>query len=583
MSKLSIEQKSILELLSDRRRSFLIPDYQRPYAWTEEQCQVLWEDIFTFAFPDNNKDAFDEENAEYFLGSIVTFKNKDNKLEVIDGQQRLTTILLFLRAFYDKFEFMIDNDTINTRKIIEKCIWKTDAREVADKDVLKIESEVAMDDAKEEFISILKTGEVLDSQKSNYAVNYRFFRRKIDELKEKTDGILADFAIRTVQNCILLPIEAESEDSAMRIFSTLNNRGLPLSDADIFKYHFYLFYSNRGEKDKFIKIWQNLESMSEKIFTPQQGTPMDELFTLYMYYLRAKKGIVDTTTQSLRDFYETAGNKKSETKDYSFFHNPKTLEDLQSLVIFWQKIKEQNADFFSKEVLKRLYVLNYAPNKMWSYILSVYFIANKDENDALNNEKLLPFLKKVTLMTLAYAVINPGVNQLRGPIFKEMKEIAEGREPNFIDGKINEANIEAFKSFDFWNGRPITRSILTWYAFENPNQQLLSLDENLQIEHIYSRKRSEINREISDKHLESLGNKIMLEKTINVRASDFHFDDKKDFYMGIKTRDEVGEPSKIAEFKDLVKFKKFEENEIENRENQIFNLLSTELKNEKML
>ena len=94
-----------------------------------------------------------------------------------------------------------------------------------------------------------------------------------------------------MNNCILLPIEAESQDTALRIFSTLNDRGMPLSDSDIFKAQFYKFYTAKGEKDIFIKRWKGLEELSEKIFHPQNGTPMDELFTRYMYFVRAQMGI----------------------------------------------------------------------------------------------------------------------------------------------------------------------------------------------------------------------------------------------------------------------------------------------------
>jgi uncharacterized protein with ParB-like and HNH nuclease domain len=114
MSKLNVDQKTISDLLSDKRSDFLIPDYQRPYAWNEEQCQALWDDIFVFSFPNNDYEAFDD-NDEYFLGSIVTFKNDNGKSEVIDGQQRLTTLMLMLRAFYDKFANMQDTNSKLTR------------------------------------------------------------------------------------------------------------------------------------------------------------------------------------------------------------------------------------------------------------------------------------------------------------------------------------------------------------------------------------------------------------------------------------------------------------------------------------
>ena len=106
MSKLNIDQQTIRQLFSDKKADFLIPDYQRPYAWGENECQTLWDDIFTFAFPDNDYSKFDSDSDEYFLGPIVTFKNENAKLEVIDGQQRLSTLMLLIRAFYSKFENM---------------------------------------------------------------------------------------------------------------------------------------------------------------------------------------------------------------------------------------------------------------------------------------------------------------------------------------------------------------------------------------------------------------------------------------------------------------------------------------------
>ena len=100
MSKLNKKKKSIELLFTERKPKFLIPDYQRPYAWGEDECQTLWDDIFTFAIPDGDATKFDSDSDEYFLGPIVTFKNKNGELEIIDGQQRLTTLMLLLRAFY---------------------------------------------------------------------------------------------------------------------------------------------------------------------------------------------------------------------------------------------------------------------------------------------------------------------------------------------------------------------------------------------------------------------------------------------------------------------------------------------------
>ncbi|HBZ53349.1 MAG TPA: hypothetical protein DEO82_06205, partial [Eubacterium sp.] len=158
MSKLNIDQQTIKELFSNKRSDFLIPDYQRPYAWEETECQTLWDDIFAFAFPENDYSLFKSDEDEYFLGPIVTFKNSDGKLEIIDGQQRLTTLMLLLRAFFAKFGDMQDANSKSTSEDIAKCIWKTDEFGNPDKNKLKIDSEVSSDDDKEEFLSILKNG-----------------------------------------------------------------------------------------------------------------------------------------------------------------------------------------------------------------------------------------------------------------------------------------------------------------------------------------------------------------------------------------------------------------------------------------
>ena len=67
MSKLNVDQKTVRELFENKKSDFLIPDYQRPYEWGEEECETLWNDIFIFSFPENDYTKFNK-NEEYFLG-----------------------------------------------------------------------------------------------------------------------------------------------------------------------------------------------------------------------------------------------------------------------------------------------------------------------------------------------------------------------------------------------------------------------------------------------------------------------------------------------------------------------------------
>lgn len=575
MSKLNVDQKNIQQLFAERKVDFLIPDYQRPYAWEKDECQTLWDDIFTFAFPDNDYSKFDSDNEEYYLGSVVTFKNEDGKMEIIDGQQRLTTLMLLLRAFYERFGNMQDSNSKSTRENIEKCIWKTDEFGRPDKNALKINSEVASDNDKSEFLDILKIGVVGKDMKSLYAMNYKFFQEKIDEFLQQYPSYFSYLPTRILNNCILLPIEAESQNTALRIFSTLNDRGKPLSDADIFKSQLYKYYSQKGEKDKFIKQWKTLEEKADKIFHPQTGTPMDELFTRYMYYERAKTGNKSSTTEALRKFYEK--------NHYALLKNDYVFSNLIELADFWEDVTNLNLDRFDNEnVLRKLFVLNYAPNGMWTYFVSVYYIQHKDNWDNVDFEK---FLEKNIAFIWAYALTNSGVNALRTPIYAEMINIVENKPVTFNDFKFDEAGLKnVLQTYEFSNRRPITKSMLTWWAFQDEAQELLSLDTNLEIEHIFAINRQENEKSLkNEKNLECLGNKVLLEKRINIRASDYRFSDKKKYYQGYTKGKKIKDGTHVNELLQLINKEDFNENDIIQRGIMIENTFIEYLKKENLL
>ena len=441
---------------------------------------------------------------------------------------------------------MKDDNSKKTAEDISKCIWKTDEFGTPDTNKLKIDSEVTSDDDKHEFLSILKTGIVEDSQKSAYARNYRFFTEQINTFLVQYPTYFAYLPNRLMNNCILLPIEAESQETALRIFSTLNDRGKPLSDTDIFKAQFYKYYKENDKKDEFIKRWKQLEEISDKIFSSVSGSSMDELFTRYMYYERAKMKNKNTTTEALRKFYEKDG--------YSLLKKDETLTNLEVLASFWVNVAEQDDSVFSDKVLKNLSVLNYAPNGMWAYLTSVYFMQNKDSNGMLEDKSFGEFLDKIIAFIWAYAIMRPGVNALRTPVYPELINIVNNQKVSFNDYKFDESDVKlALENYLFTNGRPITKSMLAWWMYTNDKQDLFLLDTKVEIEHIYAKKRQENENGLTDKrNLESLGNKALLEKAINIRASDYRFIDKLKYYKGFVTdKGKVREGTKNKELFDL--------------------------------
>ena len=520
--QLNAEQKTISQVFTECKKAFLIPEYQRPYSWERDECLTLWENLSEFAFPNDTIADFDADEDNYFMGTILTFKNESKEYEVIDGQQRIVTFLLMLRAFYRAFADAQDDGIKNVRRKIEGCIWKLDEDDKPEKESPKLKYEVISDEDAEELKKILTTGNATPKNKSNYAVNYRLFQRWIADFNTAKPGYLLYLARRILNNCVLLPIEADSQNTALRIFTTLNDRGRPLDDADIFKAQFYKFYLKRGSdyKKRFVERWKDLAELCNKNFHPRKGSPVDDLFRRYMYYLMARNEIKNDTFPDLRDYYEKDG--------YKVLQSEETFRDLETLANFWDDV-ETRSDRFSARVLRRLYVLSWAPYNIWAYVVSMYFLGNRE----LDEEKFFNFLNKITAMLLMYAITNPGVQSIRRPFFVEFQNILHGRPLEFKHFRQDEKILrDRLNETRFSNQRAITGSMLAWWTFLDAAQDLPPIGMELQLEHIYARKRHELHPLRNADNLETLGNKALLEKRVNIRAADYSFADKKQYYRG---------------------------------------------------
>jgi hypothetical protein len=244
---------------------------------------------------------------------------------------------------------------------------------------------------------------------------------------------------------------------------------------------------------------------------------------------------------------------------------------------FWMDVYDQSEEKFTSEVLRQLFILEYAPNGMWTYFLSVYFMHNRDENNMLDNDKLYKFLKRVIAFVWAYAITNPGVNALRTPLYKEMNNIVNDRPIEYADARFDKAKTaNLFANYAFLNGRPITKSMLVWWAINTPGQDIPSLSTRFEIEHIYARNRNDKENTLSQaSNVELLGNKVILEKRINIRASDYRFEDKKKYYLGYTNKRNEKKPG--TEVKELENYAKdairtdFSEQDIISRTEKILN------------
>ena len=160
---INIAPKSLDTELSELMRDVTsgkaqLPEFQRSWTWDDGRIRGILASL-SQGYPMGAIMRLEcgNENVKFKYRPIEGVKNVTVAPDhlILDGQQRLTTIMLLLRAFYDKFANMKDKQSINVRKNIARCVWKTDEFDEPDMDALKIDSEVASDNYKVEFLAIL--------------------------------------------------------------------------------------------------------------------------------------------------------------------------------------------------------------------------------------------------------------------------------------------------------------------------------------------------------------------------------------------------------------------------------------------
>jgi len=327
---LNAEQKSIYDIFSSENQ-YIIPPYQREYSWTETHCKTLFDDIKR-AFYKNGDE-------EYFLGNIVLAKSKEekNKLEVIDGQQRLITLTLFLKvlSYFDK-----DN------KALYNSIWIKDRR--TDEEKQRVKTTIFMEKDSVYFREVLAF-DFSDNVCEPIKEEDNLFKKNIcyiyDELKKfKRHNDIFKFSDFLLDKVYILPIKTEDNDAnrarekALKIFETINNRGLNLSTSDIFKARLFSMALNKLKHKEFIAKWRELHKKCEKI-----NYTIDDIFEIYSYTIQIEKGL-EAKKQELREFFLY--------NDNAIFSNKKYDEIVNNL------FKIVNSIEFFKQVLL-ISIMNY--------------------------------------------------------------------------------------------------------------------------------------------------------------------------------------------------------------------------------
>lgn len=232
---------------------YVIPSYQRPYTWEEQHASVLFDDLYNF-FQTEKED-------EYFLGSIVLIKQEGKPYaEVIDGQQRLTTLTILFAVFA-----ALDQGGINSQ--LYKYIFepgnefegispqpRLTLRE-RDKDYFK----QYVQELNFEELSKLDNEQLENEAKLHIKQNSKVLYDKVKMTFDHDAQGLKEFIKFLVQRCFIVAVTTPSQNTAFRVFSVMNSRGLDLQPTDIIKADVIGALSAETDREVYSKKWEDLE------------------------------------------------------------------------------------------------------------------------------------------------------------------------------------------------------------------------------------------------------------------------------------------------------------------------------------
>lgn len=258
MATIHAHEHPVRDIFSDKF-AFSIPSYQRPYSWGVDQAGELFSDLLTASEGFSAGVTPSKEGVTpYFLGSIVLIKNEQAPdADVIDGQQRLTTLSLMLSALRVCFEDYESKSTF-AKFLLEKgnTIVGTQDRcrlKLRDRDHEFYEENILRPEDLSNLPQLVNDS--LPDPQRKLCENTTLLIEKVAKLDPTRR---ADLAAYLLQHTYLVVVATPDLDSAFRIFSVLNDRGLDLSAADILKAEIVGKITG-PDRDKYVKAWEDAE------------------------------------------------------------------------------------------------------------------------------------------------------------------------------------------------------------------------------------------------------------------------------------------------------------------------------------
>ncbi|QQW90008.1 DUF262 domain-containing protein [Helicobacter pylori] len=535
MAKIDSEDSYLEDILKDKLY-YQIPIYQRPYQWTEENCEKLLDDLF-FNYEDDRE-------SDYFCGSLVLIAiSKDSKVktyDIVDGQQRLSTFILLAKVLATLYP--VDD---KSQEYLQRS-WSDRHENREKKKKKRLDFDLVGSSAKKDFQDALDFFDDLDVSKGKNSKSNGSSKSKNSYLKnaiclknyleKKEIENIDDFIDWLYCNVVFITITCPDADKALRIFNVLNARGLPLNATDIFKGELLKKLTEEKEQKELAIRWEDLR---QKCL--DNGFTMETLFSQYLVYLDP------VTSRKKMD-------KRLNTQFDELQKSP--LEYLDGVEDFYNAYVEvlEMPDRYA-------HLLSYKEDNYWRVILCASLLHCYSQSEIETLKKLLVkfYYQHWVARTKQSQIEQTCCNMIKAlKEKKSMEHILSIARTNLALYSVMQHFKENLGDSHVYEKQPTKNPYLKpililveYFMSDDPRPKRIEKG-NLHVEHILPQKPDpssqwvkDFSEEERELYTHSLANLTLLGDTKNTQASNLDFKDKKKIYMGEEIKLNKKKPFKV--------------------------------------
>ncbi len=583
--KITPNSLSITQLFSYESEQFSIPAYQRRYAWNNKQVLELFEDIDSL----NEKDT-------HFLGTILLLtephKAGINVLEVVDGQQRIISLSLLLRAIKEKFIELEEKDAANK---IDNYLFCQDIKR-------KRRNKVVLGDLDEPDYSKIFDAQNLEEVKNQKLLQaYEEFKNHLSEFDFDKLNV---FYYKLLNCTTIIRLDTEKADNAYKIFELINNRGLRLSPTDIIK-NFLLGHASIVSAD----VLKEARECWKSLIVSLDGIETDNFFRQYLMGILQRKVTFSKLIYEFKKYYLTTVKESNVLPEYRLFNEFPEYENGEENHSTEDNESEQpitQPKTTAKKVTPKLSIIEFADSlkksaNIYGKIMNRTFEDRKINQHLYNLQRIESFptytfllnlfqrkigdKEKVGILKLLEAfMLRRHISEYRtselDDIFPKLTSLKDENIVNQVKDSLadyfpeNVAFENKFAAHSFKGNENRAKYVLEQFEYnliEDQGEYIINSGNEVHLEHIipqtintkkamkeYGNWVTYLGKEALSKHgeyIDRIGNYTLLGQKLNIKASNNPFRAKKKEYKksNIHLTQELAEEYSTFKFKQVDK------------------------------